>query len=474
MVRRPLVVDLDGTLFLGDSAWENLRTLLLKKPRRIPWLMAYFCQGRAALKCWLYDEVGVHGELPALRPEVVKAVQQGKAEGRAVHLVSGAPQPLVVRAAQRLGLNMKDRHWGSAPGRNLTTAKADFLNKQFGRGKYDYWGDQQVDLAIFACADRGAVVGARPDLVRRALAANPRLKVLAPYPPLGFSIWKGLRVHQWVKNLLLLVPLVSAHAWVQPNSWLSALAGMAAFSLLSSSVYLLNDLHDLEVDRMHPLKRARPLASGELKIPEGLATAGLLLAGAFSVAWFLGQSFFFCAAAYLGMALVYNGWAKSQAGLDLIGLAAFYTLRILAGGAATGIVCSPWLLGYSIFLFLSLACVKRVSELQRLKGEKKSRAGGRGYAVEDLEAMTAIGIASGVVSVLVAALYVNSADVKTLYAQPQALWLLCPVLFYWVIRVWLKTLRGLMPEDPVLFALKDRASWLLLALALGIGVLASH
>ena len=474
MSRQPLVVDLDGTLFLGDSAWENLRILLLKKPMKVFRGIFYLRRGRAALKCWLYKEVGAGRGLPALRAEVVKVIQKEKARGRVVHLVSGAPHPLVIRAARRLGLKAKDKHWGSAPGKNVTTNKADFLNEQFGHGKYDYWGDRQVDLPIFACADRGAVVGARPDLVRRALAANPRLQVLAPHPPLGFSVWKGLRPHQWVKNLLLLVPLLSAHAWDQPNLWQLAFAGMAAFSFLSSAVYLLNDLHDLEVDRIHPIKKARPLASGELRIPEGLAMAGVLLVAAFGVAWFLGQNFFFCAATYVGMGLVYNGWAKSQAGLDLIGLAAFYTLRILAGGAATGIVCSPWLLGYAIFLFLSLACVKRVSELQRLKGEKKSRAGGRGYAVEDLGAMTAIGIASGVVSVLVAALYVNSADVTTLYARPQALWLLSPVLFYWVIRVWLKTLRDQMPEDPVLFALKDRASWLLLVLALAIGAVASH
>jgi len=474
MSRRPLVVDLDGTLFLGDSAWENLRILLLKKPRRIPQAIFYFLRGRASLKCWLYNEVGAERELPALRPEVVRVVQEGKAEGRPVHLVSGAPHLLVIRAARRLGLKAKDKHWGSTPGRNVTTTKADFLNEQFGRGKYDYWGDRQVDLPIFACADRGAVVGARPDLVQRALAANPRLQVLAPHPPLGFSVWKGLRPHQWVKNLLLLVPLLSAHAWDQPHQWLWAFAGMAAFSFLSSAVYLLNDLHDLEVDRIHPLKKTRPLASGELQIPEGLTMAGLLLVAAFGVAWFLGQNFFFCAATYWGMALFYNGWAKSQAGLDLIVLAAFYTLRILAGGAATEIVCSPWLLGYAIFLFLSLACVKRVSELQRLQGEKKRHAGGRGYAVEDLGAMTAIGIASGVVSVLVAALYVNSADVRNLYVRPQVLWLLSPVLFYWIIRIWLKTLRAQMPEDPVLFALKDRASWLLLALALVIGALASH
>jgi len=474
MSRQPLVVDLDGTLFLGDSAWENLRTLLLKKPMKIFRAIFYLCRGRAPLKCWLYNEVGAERELPALRAGVVKIIQKEKARGRVVHLVSGAPQPLVNRAARRLGLNSKGRLWGSSPDRNVTTTKPGFLNEYFGRGKYDYMGDRQVDLPIFANSRGGAVVGARPGIVKRAMQANPRLKIVDPLPPFRVSAWKGLRTHQWIKNLLLLVPLFSAHAWDQADRWLAVIAGMAAFSFLSSGVYLLNDMHDLETDRGHPVKKARPLASGELKLPEALGLAVFLLGVAFGLACLLGPSFFGCATFYLSMAVLYNLWAKSQAGLDLIGLASFYTLRILAGGAATGIICSPWLLGYAIFIFLSLACIKRVSELLRLKREKRSYAGGRGYAVGDLEAITSIGIASGVVSVLVAALYVNSADVRILYAQPQILWLLCPILFYWVIRAWLRTLRGQMPEDPVLFALKDRVSWLLLVLVLMVGAWASR
>ena len=474
MSQRPLVVDLDGTLFLGDSAWDNLRTVLLRQPWKIPRLVARSLQGRAALKCWLDEEGGKGGGAPAMRAGVVQQVQRAKTGGRAIHLVSGAPQRLVEETAQRLQLDLRAGHWGSRPETNLTHAKRSFLVKKFGRGGFDYFGDRAVDLPIFADARGGAVVGARPAMVKRALQANPRLKVVDPLPPFRDSAWKGLRSHQWIKNLLLLVPLFSAHAWDQADKWLSVIGGMTAFSFLSSAVYLLNDLHDLEVDRAHPLKKARPLASGEMKIAEALGLIIFLLVVALGLAWFLGPGFFGCAAIYLGMALGYSLWAKRKAGLDLIGLASFYTLRILAGGAVAGIACSPWLLGYAIFLFLSLACVKRVSELQRLKGEKKSQAGGRGYAVGDLEAMTAIGTASGVVSVLVAALYVNSADVRILYAQPQILWFLCPILFYWVIRVWLKTLRGQMPEDPVLFALKDRASWLLLILVLMVGAGASR
>ena len=474
MPAKPLVVDLDGTLFMEDSAWENLRALLLHQPASLGGLLLSAIRGRAAVKCWLHREVGVRRGGPPFRSEIQKVIQREKKRGRAIHLISGAPQDLVNATARRLGLSRRGDHWGTTPADNLTTRKKNLLLKKFGLRGYDYFGDREVDLPIFQAAFGGAVVGARPGLVRRALRINPRLEVLSPLPSLWRSAWKGLRPHQWVKNLLLLVPLFSAHAWDQAVKWPLAIGAIACFNFLSSAVYLLNDIHDLEADRIHPIKRNRPLAGGTLKLAETLGLAAFFLGVALTGAWFLGPTFFLCAAIYVVLALVYNSWAKRRAGLDLIGLAGFYTLRIFAGGAAVGIACSPWLIGFAIFIFLSLACVKRVSELLRLKGEKRMEAIGRGYGVRDEDAISMIGIASGVVSVLVAALYVNSSDVSILYVQPQILWLLCPILFYWVIRVWLKTLRGQMPEDPILFALKDPVSWLLLGLALLTGVTASR
>lgn len=472
--RKPLVVDLDGTLFVGDSGWENLRIVMLRQPGKLAELFFLLVRGRAAIKCWLYRQVGRDRVQPMLRQEACAILRRETKQGRTVHLLSGAPQELVTATARRLGLSPAVGHWGSQPGNNLTFAKKPFLLKRFGAAGYDYWGDRNVDIPIFQTADRGAVVGARPAVIRQALRANPKLAVIAPRPSLLAAAWQGLRPHQWVKNLLLLVPLFSAHAWDQPVRWGLALGALAVFSFLSSAVYLLNDIHDLEADRAHPSKSDRPLASGALNLPEACGLVGLLLAGSLSGAWWLGPGFFLCAAAYLMAALGYNAWAKKKAGLDLIGLASFYTLRIFAGGAATGIDCSPWLVGFAVFLFLSLASVKRVSELLRLKAPKQTKVRGRGYGVGDEEAMAIIGIASGVVSVLVAALYINSTEVTILYSRPPILWFLCPIILYWVMRVWLKTLRGQMPEDPILFALKDRVSWLLLGLAILVGVVASR
>lgn len=473
MSLRPLAVDLDGTLIPWDTAWENLRAIFFKNPKQIPALLTEILKGKAGLKYWLHKEVGMRAGAIPLRVEIEKIIRHEKTKGRAIHLISGAPQPLVNDLARRIGLDIEGGHWGSTATCNLTVRKEAFILRKFGLKGYDYFGDRAADLPIFRGAMGGAIVGARPDLIKKALRVNPRLKILCPMPSFASSLLKALRPHQWVKNILLVVPLLSAHLFNQPIKWVFAFEGFLSFSLLSSAVYLLNDLNDLDEDRGHPQKKTRALASGELKIFEAGIAGGFLLGISLALAWILGPAFFLCSVSYLAMAVAYNIWAKRKPGMDLIGLAAFYTLRILAGGAAVGIACSPWLLAYATFIFLSLACVKRTSELIRLQRETQYWAAGRGYGVHDMNAMTIIGISSGVVSVLVAALYVNSADVSVLYHRPQMLFFLCPLLFYWIIRVWFKALRGQMPEDPVLFALKDRASWLLLFLVVLTGVVAS-
>jgi 4-hydroxybenzoate polyprenyltransferase/phosphoserine phosphatase len=466
MKGRPIAVDLDGTLFVDDSAWENLRFIILRNPTKVPALLIQAFFGRASLKDWLHREAGANRNPPAIRQELLARLLSEKKKGRAVHLVSGAPQDLVEVTAKRLGFNLRLKHWGSSTQSNLTFSKKELLVKTFGVRGYDYYGDRKIDIPIFKNAERGAIVGARPAVVQRALRVNPRLETMAPKPAFASAAFRALRPHQWVKNLLLLVPLFSAHIWGEVENWILAGQAFVAFSLLSSAVYLLNDLYDLDSDRAHPQKKMRPLACRELKYSEALMLIIVLLASAFGLAFFLGQEFLFIAFTYFALAVFYNVWGKRKAGLDLIMLASFYTLRILAGGAAVEIICSPWLLGFAIFIFLSLACIKRVSELLRLKADEQLWAKGRGYGIGDMEAIAGIGIASGVVSILVAALYVNSPDVSVLYSRPQSLWFLCPLLFYWIIRVWLKTLRKEMEEDPVLFAIKDRASWGVLLLAM--------
>lgn len=302
------------------------------------------------------------------------------------------------------------------------------------------------------------------------------------------AVWaRLLRVHQWSKNLLLLVPPLGAHR-LSPDVLGPALVGVASFSLAASSAYIVNDVLDLAADRAHPLKSRRPLAAGEVSSGAALAVAAAALLGAFALALTAGPAFLGALGAYWVATVAYSLRLKRVAVLDVLVLAGLYTLRILAGTLATGVPTSSWLFTLSIFLFLSLALVKRTSELWRMAGvtaqgtpppslgvrnEAHRLVMGRGYSTSDLEILSMLGIGSGLVAVLVLALYVASGDVVRLYAHHERLWLLCPLALYWVSRIWLLARRGLVDEDPVLFALRDRASWLVGAAAVAVMVAGS-
>jgi len=290
----------------------------------------------------------------------------------------------------------------------------------------------------------------------------------APRAPRGaMANWaRLLRPHQWSKNLLLLVPPLGAHR-LDPGVLRPALLAMVAFSLAASSAYVVNDLLDLESDRAHPVKSRRPLAAGAISPAAALAVAAAALAAAFALALTLPAPFAGAVAAYAAITVAYSLRLKRVPVLDVLVLASLYTLRILAGTLATGVPTSSWLFTLAIFLFLSLALVKRTSELRRIAGTLPGtlraggrELGGRGYTTADLETLSMLGVASGLLAVLVLALYLASADVTRLYAHHERLWLLCPLALYWVSRLWLLARRGVVDEDPVLFALTDRASHL--------------
>jgi 4-hydroxybenzoate polyprenyltransferase len=267
---------------------------------------------------------------------------------------------------------------------------------------------------------------------------------------------RALRPHQWSKNVLIFLPLLAAHDF---SSLGSALAAFAAFSLTASSVYVLNDIADLAADRAHPRKRHRPFASGDLSIPQGVAMAASLIVAALALALaFTPLLFLAVLAAYYVATFAYSFALKRKLVLDVITLAALYTIRIVAGAAATGIVLSPWMLGFSMFLFLALAAVKRQAELMDMLAEGDSARAGRGYVPEDLPVVRTMALAAGYAAVLVFALYISSENVAALYMRPEALWLVCPLLLYWISRMVMVTHRGLMTDDPIVYAASDRAS----------------
>lgn len=281
----------------------------------------------------------------------------------------------------------------------------------------------------------------------------------------------GMRLHQWAKNILIFVPLVTSHRLELIGE---ALIGFFAFGLCVSGIYLLNDVADVASDRLHPTKRHRPIASGRMSRRLGLmGGAALLAVGLAGSGWLLPPRFIGLVGVYVAVNLAYTTWLKRKPVLDVIILAGFYVLRVLLGGAAIGVTISPWLLAFSMFLFLSLALIKRYVDLLDMRATGQRNSAGRAYEVGDIELFRTLGPASGYMAVLVLAFYVNSEAVRRLYSEPDWLWLLCPVLLYWVTRMWFIAHRGTMAADPLVHAMRDRVSYVVALLTAGVLLLAT-
>ena len=288
------------------------------------------------------------------------------------------------------------------------------------------------------------------------------------------SILQALRVHQWIKNVLVFVPLLMAHKVLDINELKLAVLGFVAWCCCASGVYLLNDLFDLETDRSHPRKKKRSIASGRVDPKIAWVLLSLLIAAGMSIAsLLLPVSFAITLLIYVGLTTAYTVGLKQLLIIDVLMLAGFYTLRVISGGFATGIYVSPWLLSFSMFLFLNLAFVKRYTELSSTISENRIGVSRRGYTTHDMEFLKTIGPASGYLSVLVLALYINSREVSVLYRKPTVLWLIGPLLFYWITRVWLLAHRGQMDEDPIVFTIKDPTSYVVGALTAVVIVVAT-
>ncbi|MFO1517289.1 MAG: UbiA family prenyltransferase [Lysobacterales bacterium] len=461
----PLCVDLDGTLLRTDLLLESVLALLRRQPAWALALPLWLLRGRAHLK----RQIAARVELdPALLPydERVLDWLRGERAHRALVLCTAADARLASGVGDHLALF--DAVIASDGARNLAGAhKAQALAERYGSRGFDYAGNESRDLAVWRQARRAVVVNAAPGLAAAAAAAC-EVEREFPRQDAGLRGWiRALRLHQWLKNLLVFLPLLAAHHALD----LAALgrAGLAflAFGLCASGVYLLNDLLDLDADRRHPRKRLRPFAAGTLPLQHGLVAAPLLTFGAFALALWLAPRFALVLGGYYTLTLAYSLLLKRIVMLDVVVLAALYTVRIVAGGVATSTPLSFWLLAFSMFLFLSLAMLKRYTELRGLLQQGRQQASGRGYDVEDLPLLQSLGGASGYLAVLVLALYINSAASEALYHHPQVLWLLCPLLLYWVSRAWVIAHRDAMHDDPLVFAARDRVSWLVLALAAG-------
>jgi 4-hydroxybenzoate polyprenyltransferase len=282
------------------------------------------------------------------------------------------------------------------------------------------------------------------------------------------TIWlRAIRIHQWLKNLLLFIPALTSHQITNPDVILAVILAFLAFSFCASAVYVINDILDLTADSDHPRKRNRPFASGAIPVIHGIYAAPILLMVSAALAFRLPWVFAITLAGYFAITCAYSFWLKSQVIVDVMLLASLYTIRVLAGSAATAIAPSFWLLAFSMFIFLSLALVKRYSEMIVVNQQGKTNAVGRGYLVTDTPVLLSLGSAAGYGAVLILALYINSPDIEGLYRNRWLLWLLLPPFLYWTTRIWLKAHRGVLYDDPLVFAVKDKQSW---AVAISIAI----
>lgn len=452
-----LVVDLDGTLIRSDMLFESFWSGLSADWRSPFTGLVALSRGRAALKQHLSEVSRVDIATLPFDPDVVSYVREHRMRGGRTALVTASDQGLAERIAEHLGIF--DEVHGSDGMRNLKgKAKADFLKQQLGAAPFSYMGDSAADLHVWKHAERIITVNASRSVRREAEALGRPVEHLGAMPGDPIPYLRAIRPHQWLKNSLVFLPMLAAHKLTWEMFGLS-LAAFVAFSLVASSAYVLNDLLDLPADRNHPRKCRRPFAAGTASIAYGtllapcLAGLGALIAGVFGGWWCLLAVIF-----YYVLTLAYSLNFKRRIVLDICVLAGLYTMRIIVGGLATGTPLSVWLLAFSIFFFFSLAAVKRQAELVDMMERNELRGRGRGYHVGDLPIISMIALGSGYVSVLVMALYVNSPSVVELYTTPAALWGICCTLLYWLTRMVFVTHRGLMHDDPVVYAVKDPVS----------------
>lgn len=379
-----------------------------------------------------------------------------ESKGGKVALVTATDQLIADKIAAYLGLF--DEVYGSDGQLNLKGEhKARFIVERFGEKNFIYMGDSEADLPAWAVAAKAITVNASPRLRKKVEQVNSNVEHLGTAKRSIQPYLKEIRPHQWVKNSLVFVPMLAAHQFDLPTFWISLVAA-AAFSLTASSVYALNDLLDLQADRAHPRKCHRPFAAGDFPLCHGIWMILVLLGLGMAIATTISWPFLGILLAYYGLTTAYSFYLKRRIIIDICTLAGLYTIRIFAGAVATKISLSVWLLAFSIFFFFCLATVKRQAELVDHRHRKQLKASGRGYHVDDLPIISMMAIGAGYVSILVLALYINSPQVQLLYTRPQVLWGICCVLLYWITRTIMITHRGLMHDDPIVYAIKDRQS----------------
>jgi 4-hydroxybenzoate polyprenyltransferase/phosphoserine phosphatase len=468
--RHPLVVDLDGTLIASDLLIETAFSELGRRPHSLFDMCKALSHGKAALKHRLSEPVDFNPATLPYDPEVLALVRQAKAAGRPVYLASASHERLVKGIADHLGIFTG---WFAS---NETTnlaglRKAQQLVEAFGERGFDYVGNDAADLPVWEKAAK-AIAIRTPAGVRKKLAQQcPDAEHLTHTRPTWRTWAKMLRVHQYAKNTLIFLPLLAAHLFTLEAFTQAALA-FVAFSLCASSIYILNDLVDLQDDRGHRSKCNRPLPSGAIPLMHGVIAIPILFLSALIIGSAVSLPFLGVLLGYFALTTAYSFVLKRMMVVDVITLAGLYSVRVVGGAVATSVVVSEWLIAFSMMIFMSLALIKRYVELAARRDANLPDPTSRDYKNSDLDIVAALAAASGFNAVTILALYISSDSVNQLYSHPQVLWLLVPVLMFWIARALMLAGRRVMDDDPVVFAIRDKGSLLTVAATVGLIVAA--
>ena len=466
-----LVVDLDGTLTPTDTLMESLIQLIKTSPLNLLRMPLWLLKGKAAFKDAVAARSRIMAEqLPYSEP-FLNYLRTEKERGRRIILATAAHETIARSVSKHLGLFddvLATDKYCNLKGRT----KLDTIRDRVG-GEFVYAGDSQADIPIWQAAKGAVLVGVASNIaesVRRSVPIEKEFRREGT----GVSVWmQAFRVHQWLKNLLLFVPMLTAFSFMKMENLAMMAGAFLAFSLAASSTYMVNDLWDLENDRAHPRKRQRPFASARIPILQGLGAAAVSLVLALVLAFAVSKDFFLILLLYIALTSAYSWVLKQYVLIDVLVLSLLYSLRILAGSVAIGVTTSSWLLAFSVFMFLSLALVKRCSELVTLGQMGKKATRGRDYRVADLVVLWPLGVGAALSAVVVFGLFISAPETQARYATPDLLWLVAVALIYWLARLWIKTSRGEMHDDPVIYALKDNGSRMTI-LAMTLTMLSAH
>ncbi len=453
----PLVVDLDGTLITTDMLYESLLVFLYQTPLKLFSVISHLFKGKASVKRYLAEHFSFQPSLLPVNQSFIDWLQQCRSAGRSIILCTATDGAIAEKIADFFGIF--DEVIASDGKINMKGAtKAELLEKRFGKKGYDYCGNDAADFPVWDSARKVIVVNAAEKILAEA---KKRFVVDESFPvkAVGYKVWlKVVRSHQWIKNILLFVPIVAAHKLFDITLLLPVLFAFLSFCCCASAFYIVNDLLDLENDRLHPVKCRRPFASGTIPLLTGLYIAPVLLIVSVLLALSVGYYYFVALCCYMLVTTFYSMKLKQLPLFDCLCLAFLYDIRMIAGAAAIELPLSYWLITFAIFLFFSLAFLKRFTEITRHSSVDHQKLPGRGYMSSDASIIQTMGLTAGYLAVLVLALYLNSDVVVELYQTPILLWPAVPAMLFWISWLWLQACRGNMDDDPVLYAIKDKTS----------------